>query len=41
VTWIALGILERNESIIHLIVGRIEALGQERVSVESKSRDYR
>ncbi len=39
--WIARGILERHQGIIHLIVDRLESLGQKRISVESKSRDFR
>jgi error-prone DNA polymerase len=39
--WIVRGILERHENIIHLIVDRLESLAQERVSVTSKSRDFR
>ena len=38
---LAHGVLQRHESIIHVLVGRLEDLSRELVEIETKSRDFR
>ena len=35
------GVLQRHESIIHVLVGRLEDLSRELAEIETKSRDFR
>lgn len=39
--WLAFGTLERKEQVIHVVVKRVEDLGQKIAMIETKSRDFR